>query len=121
MYGGTCIDGLRNYTCQCPYMYNGTNCENDLISMYGCGVEPCLNGGTCETVTGIAQTNYRCQCVAGNTYFLAHLYEIRAIAVTTALGSALASALLKMLKVLVKVFKSLYLLNLWMDLVDTLV
>lgn len=67
MYGGTCIDGLRNYTCQCPYMYNGTNCENDLISMYGCGVEPCLNGGTCETVTGIAQTNYRCQCVAGYT------------------------------------------------------
>ena len=42
----------------------------------------------------------------------------RAIAVTTA--SALASALLKMLKFLVKVFKSLYLLNPWMDLVGTL-
>ena len=40
----------------------------------------------------------------------------RAIAVTTA--SALASASLKMF--LVKVFKSLYLLNPWMDLVDTL-
>ena len=51
--------------------------------------------------------------------FLAHLYEStgRAIAVTT----ASASALLKMLKFLVKVFKSLYLLNPWMDLVvDTL-
>ena len=48
--------------------------------------------------------------------FLARLYEStgRAIAVTT------ASALHKMLKFLVKVFKSLYLLNLWMDLVDTL-
>ena len=34
--------------------------------------------------------------------------------------SASASALLKMLKFLVKVFKSLYLLNPWMDLVDTL-
>ena len=34
--------------------------------------------------------------------------------------SALALALLKMLKFLVKVFKSLYLLNLWMDLVDIL-
>ena len=32
----------------------------------------------------------------------------------------MASALLKMLKFLVKVFKSMYLLNLWMDLVDTL-
>ena len=33
---------------------------------------------------------------------------------------ATVSALLKMLKFLVKVFKSLYLLNLWIDLVDTL-
>ena len=33
---------------------------------------------------------------------------------------ASASALLKMLKFLVKVFKSLYLLNPWIDLVDTL-
>ena len=33
---------------------------------------------------------------------------------------ALASALLKMLKFLVKVFKSLYLLNILMDLVDIL-
>ena len=56
--------------------------------------------------------------------FLAHLYEStgRAIAVTTesALASTSMSALLKMLKFLVKVFKSLYLSNLWMDLVDTL-
>ena len=50
------------------------------------------------------------------TAFLARLYKStgRAIAVTT------ASALLKMLKFFVKVFKSLYLLNPWMDLVDTL-
>ena len=52
--------------------------------------------------------------------FLARLYVSTgtAIAVTTATASA--SALLKMLKTLVKGFKSLYLLNLWMDLVDTL-
>ena len=50
--------------------------------------------------------------------FLAHLYKStgRAIAVTT----ALTSALLKMLKILVTVFKSIYLINLWMDLVDIL-
>ena len=54
--------------------------------------------------------------------FLARLYVStgRAIADTTASASASASALLKMLKFLVKVFKSLYLLNPWMDLVDTL-
>ena len=47
-------------------------------------------------------------------YFLARLYVStgRAIAVTTASSSMSASALLKMLKFLVKVFKSLYLLNL---------
>ena len=54
--------------------------------------------------------------------FLARLYKStgRAIAVTMALASASASSLLKMLKYLIKVFKSLYLLNLWMDLVDIL-
>ena len=58
-------------------------------------------------------------------YFLARLNESRgrAIAVTTATASASmlssASALLKMLKFLIKVFTSLYLLNPWMELVDT--
>ena len=56
--------------------------------------------------------------------FLARLYVItgRTIAVTTASASPSTSAfaLLKMLKFLVKFFKSLYLFNLWMDLVDTL-
>ena len=53
--------------------------------------------------------------------FLARLYEStgRAIAVTTASASSLAT-LLKMFKFFVKVFKSLYLLNPRMDLVDTL-
>ena len=43
-----------------------------------------------------------------------------ALALPLASASASASALLKVLKFLVKVFKSLYLLNLWMDLVGTL-
>ena len=53
--------------------------------------------------------------------FSACLYEStgRAIAVTMALASMSTSALLKMLKFLVKVFKSLYLLNPSIDLVDT--
>ena len=51
-------------------------------------------------------------------FFLARLYVStgRAIAVTTASASPSASALLKMLKF----FKSLHLLKLWMDRVDTL-
>ena len=54
--------------------------------------------------------------------FLARLYLStgRDIAVATVSASPSASVLLKMLKFLVKVFKRLYLLNPWMDLVDTL-
>ena len=60
--------------------------------------------------------------LCGRATLLAHLYQStgRAIAVTMASALASTSALLKMLKFLVKVFKSLYLLNPWMDLVDTL-
>ena len=59
--------------------------------------------------------------LGGNTgNCLARLYKStdRAIAVTTALASASTLALLK-IKFLVKVFKCLYLLNPWMDLVYT--
>ena len=66
--------------------------------------------------------------MVGLLLFLARLYKStgRAIVVTTVVALASASmststsALLKMLKFLVKVFKSLYLLNPWMDLADTL-
>ncbi|XP_053380724.1 protein crumbs-like isoform X2 [Mercenaria mercenaria] len=61
--GGTCIDGENTYTCQCPHLYNGTNCENDL-SVYGCAVSPCLNGGTCQGVSS-GTRNYRCDCLSG--------------------------------------------------------
>ena len=59
MNGGTCVDGLYKYTCLCAHLYNGTNCQNDLSS-FGCAVDPCLNGGTCVTITGVK--NYRCYC-----------------------------------------------------------
>ena len=57
--------------------------------------------------------------------FLARMYKSTGRTIAATLASALASAststsaLLKMLTVLVKVFKSLYLLNPWMELVDT--
>ena len=55
-------------------------------------------------------------------YFLvlARLYESTGRAVAVTIASASAFALHKMLKFFVKVFKRLYLLNPWMDQVDTL-
>ena len=52
-------------------------------------------------------------------YLLARLYESTGRAIAVTMASALA-ALLKMLKFLVKVCKSLYLMNPWMDPVGTL-
>ena len=59
-----------------------------------------------------------CTFDASDYQFLARLYESTGRAIALATASALA--LHKMLKFLVKVFKSLYLLNPWMDLLDTL-
>ncbi|XP_069119516.1 LOW QUALITY PROTEIN: protein crumbs homolog 1-like [Argopecten irradians] len=67
--GGTCVDGFQSYSCQCPHLYNGTDCENNL-SIYGCAVSPCLNGGSCQNVTASASTNfhnYTCTCAPGFT------------------------------------------------------
>ena len=52
--------------------------------------------------------------------FLAHLYESTGRAIAVTMASTSVSMLLKMLKFLVKCFKRLYLLNPWMDLIDTL-
>ncbi|KAH3796462.1 hypothetical protein DPMN_150030, partial [Dreissena polymorpha] len=62
--GGTCIEGTSNYTCMCPHLYNGTHCEMDL-SVYGCGVNPCLNNGTCSVTNTTSGKPYRCDCIAG--------------------------------------------------------
>ncbi|XP_052789096.1 protein crumbs-like isoform X2 [Mya arenaria] len=64
--GATCIDGVNTYTCKCPHLYNGTNCEIDL-SVYGCAVQPCLYNGTCidQEVSGTNTRPYRCNCTEG--------------------------------------------------------
>ncbi|XP_056011712.1 protein crumbs-like isoform X4 [Ostrea edulis] len=62
---GTCLQDSSGYTCLCPHLYNGTNCENDL-SVYGCSVSPCFHDGTCVSETSGGRT-YRCLCVSGYT------------------------------------------------------
>ncbi|KAI8494247.1 calcium ion binding [Branchiostoma belcheri] len=58
--GGTCVDGVNSYTCQCVPGLTGDNCENDIDE---CSSDPCQYGGTC--VDGV--NSYTCQCVPGFT------------------------------------------------------
>ena len=58
--GGTCVDDVNSYNCNCDVGYSGANCEVDIDE---CASNPCLNGGTCTD--GI--NSYTCNCVPGYT------------------------------------------------------
>ena len=65
--GATCIDGINEYTCDCPLGYDGTNCEIDINE---CSPDPCQNGAMCsETTDGIMLMPdvYHCLCQVGYT------------------------------------------------------
>lgn len=58
-HGGTCIDGVNNYTCLCGRTgYTGPNCD---ININECENNPCLNNGICFDNYG----GYTCQCTTG--------------------------------------------------------
>ncbi|VDP08798.1 unnamed protein product [Soboliphyme baturini] len=62
--GGTCIEddqgGSGDHACICPANHGGLRCE---ISAMWCERDPCLNGGSCETL----RNGYRCRCTPGYT------------------------------------------------------
>ncbi|KAK2721506.1 protein crumbs-like [Artemia franciscana] len=57
--GGTCKDGVNNYTCFCKNTgYEGRNCDVDVNE---CEANVCMNGGTCHNYYG----GFSCQCPNG--------------------------------------------------------
>ncbi|KAL6459313.1 hypothetical protein MHYP_G00327850 [Metynnis hypsauchen] len=58
--GGTCMDGVNTYNCQCPPEWTGQFCTDDVDE---CRLQPntCQNGGTCSNLPG----SYTCVCVNG--------------------------------------------------------
>ncbi|XP_048586151.1 polycystic kidney disease protein 1-like 2 isoform X1 [Nematostella vectensis] len=56
--GGTCVDLVASYRCDCIKGFNGTNCQYNIDD---CASSPCLNGGTC--IDGVSE--FHCNCTAG--------------------------------------------------------
>jgi len=67
--GGTCIDQINAYACQCEAGFSGAQCQTDVNE---CSSQPCLNAGSCvDAVNG-----FSCSCAGG---FLGLLWYVRAV------------------------------------------
>ncbi|XP_053395419.1 E-selectin-like [Mercenaria mercenaria] len=58
--GGSCIDGINEYTCACAAGFTGEKCTTNIDD---CSPNPCLNAGICTD--GV--NHYTCACAAGFT------------------------------------------------------
>ncbi|XP_022110885.1 sushi, von Willebrand factor type A, EGF and pentraxin domain-containing protein 1-like [Acanthaster planci] len=56
--GGTCMEQLESFLCECPAGLTGEHCQTDVID---CQQDSCFNGGTCvDELNG-----FSCTCAAG--------------------------------------------------------
>jgi len=65
--GGVCVDGVADFTCQCPTGFAGELCE---INVNGCQDSPCQHGGEC---TDGVDPPFTCACPDGYTGTLCEL------------------------------------------------
>ena len=59
-HGGTCVDRVGGYECQCHAQWEGPQCQLDADECQG---SPCLNAFSCNNVVG----DYSCACLPGWT------------------------------------------------------
>ncbi|MDP6946424.1 MAG: calcium-binding EGF-like domain-containing protein, partial [Myxococcota bacterium] len=59
--GGTCVDGVNTFDCECLEGYGGDHCESDIDD---CDPNPCDNGGAC---TDTGANAFECECPDGFT------------------------------------------------------
>lgn len=59
-HGGTCVDGVNSFSCQCRPGYTGAHCQHEADP---CLSRPCLHGGVCTA----AHPGFRCTCPEGFT------------------------------------------------------
>lgn len=57
--GGTCVDGIANYTCYCPSGFIGKNCATNVDD---CSSSPCHHGKCVDEING-----FKCLCDPGYT------------------------------------------------------
>ncbi|XP_038054961.1 sushi, von Willebrand factor type A, EGF and pentraxin domain-containing protein 1-like [Patiria miniata] len=56
--GGTCVEQLESFRCECPAGLTGSHCETDVMD---CQQDSCFNGATCvDELNG-----FSCTCAAG--------------------------------------------------------
>ena len=69
--GGTCVDGINSYTCNCNPENTGDRCE---LNIDKCASRPCLNGATCRNSNTANQ--YTCFCVRGYAGINCHISNV---------------------------------------------
>lgn len=76
--GGTCVDGINEYTCKCPPDFSGKFCEiSPMVSLLYPQTSPCqqhdCQNGICFQPQGL--TDYICKCASGYTGTLSFQFK----------------------------------------------
>jgi hypothetical protein len=64
--GGTCINTINGYSCQCTAFYQGSGCT---IPIDPCSSNPCVASGSvsCQVIINSTNYGYSCTCQPGHT------------------------------------------------------